>query len=252
MRSQAAPPAHHATIRNADWAVASRTRWRARSMSCRSTITTFCNQRWTPTRIHREHERSGARRTAPYDCVPLPRMMRDCDDWQIRAECSTCCATEGDPPCKLTCRERAPMDWGGGPAGVARCARPSPRRSAGSAARCRGSANRYGHSRTCISGISCADAGLTTMSLRALQRRVRRMEEARKPRPSPIVVMFGSFDNFVAVMFQPAWDDGSMDQDDILDLVSILRGWETDGTWSGHMLAEDARAREFSFRLLSP
>ena len=45
------------------------------------------------------------------------------------------------------------------------------------------------------------------MSLRALQRRVKRIETARKPRPSPIVVMFGSFDNFVAVMFQPAWDN---------------------------------------------
>ena len=67
--------------------------------------------------------------------------------------------------------------------------------------------------------------------IRALQRRVARIEKARKPRPSPIVVMFGSFDNFVAVMFQPAWDNGTMEQEDILDLVEILRGWETDGTW---------------------
>jgi hypothetical protein len=43
--------------------------------------------------------------------------------------------------------------------------------------------------------------------------------------------MFGTFDNFVAVMFQPAWDDGSMEQGDILDLVELLRRWETDGTW---------------------
>lgn len=69
------------------------------------------------------------------------------------------------------------------------------------------------------------------MSLRALQRRVKRIETARKPRPSPIVVMFGSFDNFVAVMFQPAWDNGTMEQDDILDLVAALRRWEEDGTW---------------------
>ncbi|MDB5704720.1 MAG: hypothetical protein JWN66_1836 [Sphingomonas bacterium] len=58
------------------------------------------------------------------------------------------------------------------------------------------------------------------------------MEEARKPRPSPIVVMFGSFDNFVAVMFQPAWDNGMMEQGDILDLVDVFRRWETDGTWA--------------------
>lgn len=69
------------------------------------------------------------------------------------------------------------------------------------------------------------------MSLRALQRRVAKMEKARTPRPSPIVVMFGSFDTFVAVVFQPAWDDGTMEQGDILDLVEVLRRWETDGTW---------------------
>jgi hypothetical protein len=69
------------------------------------------------------------------------------------------------------------------------------------------------------------------VSLRALQRRVKRIETARKPRPSPIVVMFGSFDNFVAVMFQPAWDSGTMEQGDILDLVAALRRWEEDGTW---------------------
>ncbi len=69
------------------------------------------------------------------------------------------------------------------------------------------------------------------MSIRALQRRVKRIEEGRKPRPSPIVVMFGSFDHFLAVVFQPAWDNGTMEQDDILDLVEIFRRWETDGTW---------------------
>lgn len=70
------------------------------------------------------------------------------------------------------------------------------------------------------------------MSLRALERRVKQMETARKLGPSPIVVMFGSFDNFVAVMFQPAWDNGTMEQGDILDLVEILRRWEADGIWS--------------------
>lgn len=49
--------------------------------------------------------------------------------------------------------------------------------------------------------------------------------------------MFGSFDNFVAVMFQPAWDTGTMEQGDILDLVDVFRSWESDGTW------EQANAR---------
>jgi hypothetical protein len=44
--------------------------------------------------------------------------------------------------------------------------------------------------------------------------------------------MFGSFDNFVAVIFQPAWDNGTMEQGDILDLVDVFRRWETDGTWA--------------------
>jgi hypothetical protein len=43
--------------------------------------------------------------------------------------------------------------------------------------------------------------------------------------------MYGSFDNFVAVVFQPAWDNGTIAQDDILDLVAIFRRWEEDGTW---------------------
>ena len=67
--------------------------------------------------------------------------------------------------------------------------------------------------------------------IRALQRRMAKLEKARKPRPSPIVVMYGSFDSFVAVMFQPAWDNGTMAQDDILEIVEVLRRWETDGTW---------------------
>ncbi len=33
--------------------------------------------------------------------------------------------------------------------------------------------------------------------IRALQRRVNRIEKDRKPRPSPIAVMYGSFDKFV-------------------------------------------------------
>jgi hypothetical protein len=46
------------------------------------------------------------------------------------------------------------------------------------------------------------------------------------------MVMFGSFDNFVAVMFQPAWDSGAMDKDDILEIIAALRRWEEDGTWN--------------------
>jgi hypothetical protein len=76
-----------------------------------------------------------------------------------------------------------------------------------------------------------ADQKLITMSLRALQRRVAEIEKARTARASPIVVMFGSFGYFVAVMFQPAWNEGSMEQGDLLYLVELLSGWKTVGTW---------------------
>lgn len=58
-----------------------------------------------------------------------------------------------------------------------------------------------------------------------------KLEKAGKQRPSPIVVMYGSFDNFVAIEFQLAWGSGTMAHDDILGLVEVLRRWETDGTW---------------------
>jgi hypothetical protein len=69
------------------------------------------------------------------------------------------------------------------------------------------------------------------MSLRALSRRVARIEQRRTPRPSPIVVMYGSFDHFVSIEFQPAWDSGSMAKDDILEIIAALRRWEEDGVW---------------------
>lgn len=67
--------------------------------------------------------------------------------------------------------------------------------------------------------------------IRALQRRVKRMEQAEKPRPSPIVRLYGSFDIFLNIAILPGYLDGSLDQTDMDDLVAIFRAWETDGTW---------------------
>jgi hypothetical protein len=41
--------------------------------------------------------------------------------------------------------------------------------------------------------------------------------------------LVGSFDRFVAVMFQPAWDIGAMAHNNILEIVEVLRRCETDG-----------------------
>jgi hypothetical protein len=68
------------------------------------------------------------------------------------------------------------------------------------------------------------------MSLRALSRRVKRMEDAVKPRPSPFTVWFGSFDAWVENDILPGIESGVLDRD-IIDVVAALRAWETDGTW---------------------
>lgn len=68
-------------------------------------------------------------------------------------------------------------------------------------------------------------------SVRALQKRITRLERAGKPRPSPIVVMFGSFDRFVEVMVLPGIEAGHLSRTDMVCVVAALRAWEEDGTW---------------------
>lgn len=68
------------------------------------------------------------------------------------------------------------------------------------------------------------------MSLRALQRRTARLEKARKPRPSPIAIWFGSFDAFVDGAYA-AVNAGALDRD-FLDVVDALRLWEDGGVWA--------------------
>jgi hypothetical protein len=68
------------------------------------------------------------------------------------------------------------------------------------------------------------------MSLRALQRRVKRIEEVRKPRPSPFTRWYGSFDAWVENDILPGIESGALDRD-MVDVVAALRAWETDGTW---------------------
>jgi len=60
---------------------------------------------------------------------------------------------------------------------------------------------------------------------------VARLEQAGKPRPSPIVIIYGSFQAFVDVVLV-GYLDGTYDQQDISDVVAALRAWEVNGTWA--------------------
>jgi len=68
------------------------------------------------------------------------------------------------------------------------------------------------------------------MSLRALQRRTAKLEEARKPRPSPIITFYGSWDAFVDGAYA-AMSAGNLDPD-FLDVVDALRAWDAAGVWA--------------------
>lgn len=69
------------------------------------------------------------------------------------------------------------------------------------------------------------------MSLRALQRRVKRIEDARKPRPSPFTLWFGSFDAWVELEVLPGIESGALDGADMIVIVAALRGWSDGGAW---------------------
>lgn len=68
-------------------------------------------------------------------------------------------------------------------------------------------------------------------AVRALSRRVVRLEHAAKARPSPFVVIYGSFNLFVEVAILPGIESGALDGTDMIEIVAALRGWEADGTW---------------------
>jgi hypothetical protein len=67
--------------------------------------------------------------------------------------------------------------------------------------------------------------------IRALQRRIKRIEEAEKPIPSPFTLLFGSFDAWVEREVLPGIQSGALDQRDMVAVVAALRRWEHDGTW---------------------
>ena len=68
--------------------------------------------------------------------------------------------------------------------------------------------------------------------IRALQKRMARLEDAGKPRPSPFAILYGSFDAWVEQDVLPGVESGALAADDMVELVAALRGWETEGVWN--------------------
>ena len=68
-------------------------------------------------------------------------------------------------------------------------------------------------------------------AVRALQKRVARIERAAMPQPSPFTLAYGSFDQFVERQILPAIEAGALDRADMVEVVAALRAWEQDGTW---------------------
>lgn len=67
--------------------------------------------------------------------------------------------------------------------------------------------------------------------IRALQKRLARLEDAGKPKPSLIAIWYGSFDAWVERDVLPGVQSGALAANDMVDVVAALRSWEQDGTW---------------------
>lgn len=67
--------------------------------------------------------------------------------------------------------------------------------------------------------------------IRALQKRLARLEDAGKPSPSLIAVLHGSFDAWVEREVLPGVESGALAADDMIEVVAALRRWENDGKW---------------------
>ena len=81
------------------------------------------------------------------------------------------------------------------------------------------------------------------MGLRALTRRIGRLEKATKPTPSPFVLLYGSFDNWVEREVLPGIESGKLDRRDMVEVVTHLRAWETRGIWDPAVAQSDKRGR---------
>lgn len=67
--------------------------------------------------------------------------------------------------------------------------------------------------------------------IRALQKRLVKLEAAGKPKSSPIAVWYGSFDAWVEQAVLPGVESGALEPDDMVEVVTALRRWEQEGVW---------------------
>jgi hypothetical protein len=70
------------------------------------------------------------------------------------------------------------------------------------------------------------------MALRALGRRLGKLEKARKPSQSPLVVWYGSLDNFDASVVMPGLQAGKLCPADLPEIVAAMRQWEEQGFYA--------------------
>ena len=70
------------------------------------------------------------------------------------------------------------------------------------------------------------------MALRALGRRVAKLEVAGKPRPTPFSIMYGSLDGFIDRVVMPGIAAGLLSVPEMVDIVAALRSWHTDGHYA--------------------
>jgi hypothetical protein len=68
------------------------------------------------------------------------------------------------------------------------------------------------------------------VSLRNLQRRMAKLEKGAKPKPSPIIILYGSWDAFIDGAYA-AVSAGTLDPE-FLDLVDTLRAWDRGMVWA--------------------
>ncbi|MEL7198779.1 MAG: hypothetical protein AAGL10_10735 [Pseudomonadota bacterium] len=55
------------------------------------------------------------------------------------------------------------------------------------------------------------------------------LEDARKPKPSPFQIYFGSIDLWADEHFIPAIREGKVSASDMADVVAYARKWEEEG-----------------------
>lgn len=70
------------------------------------------------------------------------------------------------------------------------------------------------------------------VAVRALQRRVAKLEVASRPRRSPISILFGSIDEWVDRHVIPDIEAGKVCPRDMADIVAAIRAWDEMGHYN--------------------